>query len=78
MKQSTKSVANRMQKSLFLDEDFQILETFAVYVRRTQTLHSKIEKINSGKKEHGESAKQSTVGIRWWSPTQLLTCRHMA
>ena len=23
-------------------------------------------------------AKQSTAGIRWWSPTQLLTCRHMA
>jgi hypothetical protein len=22
--------------------------------------------------------KQSTAGIRWWSPTQLLTCRHMA
>jgi hypothetical protein len=22
--------------------------------------------------------KQSTAGIRWWSPTQLLTGRHMA
>ena len=25
-----------------------------------------------------KNAKQSTAGIRWWSPTQLLTCRHMA
>ena len=23
-----------------------------------------------------KNAKQSTAGIRWWSPTQLLTCRH--
>jgi hypothetical protein len=24
-----------------------------------------------------KSAKQSTAGIRWWSPTQLLACRRM-
>ena len=34
-----------------------------------------ISLVGSKKKK---SAKQSTAGIRWWSPTQLLTCRHMA
>jgi hypothetical protein len=27
--------------------------------------------------EQEQKQKQSTAGIRWWSPTQLLTSRHM-
>jgi hypothetical protein len=29
-------------------------------------------------KDSRKRQKQSTAGIRWWSPTQLLTGRHMA
>jgi hypothetical protein len=32
---------------------------------------------NEGKNPtSAKNQKQSTAGVRWWSPTQLLTCRH--
>ncbi len=39
-------------------------------------INSKNESVES--QVMGRKQKQSTAGIRWWSPTQLLTGRHMA